>query len=177
MESLLKVSNSVGVADWSCHGSWSLMLELLIELESLVGVDSWLVGVSPRSRQLNWSLMLEWSFCMKFLLKVSYWVGVANWSCRGSWSLVLELLIEMESLVGVGTSWWSCHLRWSLIGVGNCAGVARWSSLPLEMDHFIKRSQWNEGIVSTCVVKKAARQQHKEVPLASSNGRQVIYNH
>ena len=75
---------------------------------------------------------------------------------------MLELLIEMESVVGVGTSWWSCHLRWSLIGVGNCAGVARWSSLPLEMDHFIKRLQWNEGIVSTCVFKKAARQQHKD---------------
>ena len=48
--------------------------------------------------------MLEWSFGMESLLKVSNSVGVADWSCHGSWSLMLELLIEMESVVGVGTS-------------------------------------------------------------------------
>jgi hypothetical protein len=46
------------------------MLELAIELEYHVGVDSRLVGVSPRSRQSNWSLMLELSFGMESLLKV-----------------------------------------------------------------------------------------------------------
>ena len=68
-------------------------------MESAIEVE-YNVGVSLGSRQSNGVSCLRCH--MESLLKVGHSEGVSDWSCNGNRVLLLEMSIELESVVGVG---------------------------------------------------------------------------